>query len=118
MTTWRLSLAAQDDIARILVRSREAFGEQAQARYAELIASGLRAIAGAEAGFAGTARPELGDGVRTWHLRPVSAATAHGRVRKPRHFIVYRMEGDVVVVGRVLHDAMELREHVAADDWD
>ena len=31
-----------------------------------------------------------------------------GIVRQPRHFLVYRLEPGLVVVGRVLHDALEL----------
>lgn len=29
-----------------------------------------------------------------------------------RHFLIYRIEGDLVAGGRVLHDAMELAQHV------
>jgi toxin ParE1/3/4 len=33
-------------------------------------------------------------------------------VRRPRHFLVYRTEPKLVVIGRVLHDAMELARHL------
>ena len=33
--------------------------------------------------------------------------TDSGIVRRPRHFLIYRTETDVTVVGRVLHDAMD-----------
>lgn len=33
-------------------------------------------------------------------------------VRRPRHFFVYRLEPDLLVVGRVLHDAMELEQNL------
>jgi toxin ParE1/3/4 len=32
--------------------------------------------------------------------------------RRPRHFLIYRLDGDIVVIGRVLHDAMELARHM------
>jgi hypothetical protein len=40
-------------------------------------------------------------------------------VRRPRHFLVYRFEPALLVVGRVLHDAMELARHFEPDtSWD
>jgi toxin ParE1/3/4 len=36
-------------------------------------------------------------------------------VHKPRHFLVYRVEPGMLVVGRVLHDAMELSRHLDPD---
>ena len=36
-------------------------------------------------------------------------------VRRPRHFLVYRVEPALLVVGRVLHDAMELERHLNPD---
>jgi toxin ParE1/3/4 len=67
-----------------------------------------------------TERPELGDGVRTWHLRGSrNNRTGPGAVRRPRHFVIYRVDSEVVVIGRVLHDAMELRRHGGTDpSWE
>ena len=40
-------------------------------------------------------------------------------IRRPRHFLVYRVEPALVVVGRVLHDAMELAQHLDPDtSWE
>ncbi|MBW7924067.1 MAG: type II toxin-antitoxin system RelE/ParE family toxin [Burkholderiaceae bacterium] len=40
-------------------------------------------------------------------------------VRRPRHFLIYRMEGDIVVVARLLHDAMEPARHLDPDEsWE
>jgi len=36
-------------------------------------------------------------------------------VRRPRRFLVYRCEPTLVVIGRVLHDAMELARHLDPD---
>ena len=38
--------------------------------------------------------------------------TAAGVVRRPRHFLIYRFKPDLLVVGRLLHDAMELARHL------
>ena len=38
-------------------------------------------------------------------------SNAAGVVRRPRHFLIYRVEPALLVVGRVLHDAMELARH-------
>ena len=38
-------------------------------------------------------------------------SNAAGAVRRPRYFLIYRVEPDLLVVGRVLHDAMELARH-------
>lgn len=40
-------------------------------------------------------------------------------VPRPRHFLVYRVEPRLLVAGRVLHDAMELAQHVdPARSWE
>jgi toxin ParE1/3/4 len=109
---YRLSQAAQADIVRILVWSEQEFGPAARDRYQALIATGLRDIA--ERPPRGEARtcPDLGAGVFVWHLRQSKNRVPGGRVHRPRHFLVYRLDGDLVVVGRVLHDAMQLDRHV------
>jgi hypothetical protein len=46
-------------------------------------------------------------------------ATGAEVVRRPRHFLVYRFEPARLVVGRVLHDAMELARHLDPDtSWE
>jgi toxin ParE1/3/4 len=59
--------------------------------------------------------PELGPDVRSYHLRHSRdrARTEHGIVLRPRHFLLYRIaRADLVGVGRVLHDAMEVERHL------
>ena len=76
MARYRLTHAARADIVAILAWSHERFGEEARERYETLIATAIRDAAerGDELGH--TARPELGDGVFSWHL-------AQSRVRSP-----------------------------------
>jgi toxin ParE1/3/4 len=52
------------------------------------------------------ARVEISSGLRTLHV------ARHGR--RGRHFLLYRVVGQQAIeVGRIPHDAMELRRHVA-----
>jgi toxin ParE1/3/4 len=114
MIRYRLSEAAQGDVLSILAWTHERFGEAARLRYESLIVAALRDVASQPDRPGTLARPELGAGVRTWHLR---LSRDHVKpdvevVRRPRHFLVYRSEPALVVVGRVLHDAMELARHL------
>jgi toxin ParE1/3/4 len=60
----------------------------------------------------------LGDGVRSYHLRQSLTRTIGGVVREPRHFLIYRLDADGVVIGRVLHESMDLERHIdPASTW-
>ena len=117
MFRYRLSEAAQGDIVDILAWTHERFGEPARLRYQSLIVAALRDVACAPERPGSLARPELGARVRSWHLRlsREHVKPGVGIVRRPRHFFVYRLEPGLVVVGRVLHDAMELARHLDPD---
>lgn len=117
MLGYRLSEAAQGDVLGILSWTHEEFGEAARLRYESLIVAALRDVAGKPDRPGSVARPELGAGVRSWHLRLSRHHVKRGMeaVRRPRHFLVYRVESGLVVVGRVLHDAMELAQHLDPD---
>ena len=120
MARYRLTAAAEADILDLLAWSQMRFGEGARRRYERLIATALRDISAAPELPGSAARPELGEGVRTWHLRGSRerARGADGVVHRPRHFLIYRPGGpDRIVVGRVLHDAMELERHLQSGDW-
>jgi len=114
MAEYRLSAAAQADIIDILAWTHEHFGQSARKRYQSLLSTALRDIADEPGRPGSIERPELGDGVRSWHLRlsRERAGAQTGIVRRPRHFLIYRIDNDRVVVSRVLHDAMELERHV------
>ncbi|MBK6851330.1 MAG: type II toxin-antitoxin system RelE/ParE family toxin [Burkholderiales bacterium] len=117
MLRYRLSNAAQADVIDILAWSHEQFGELAGLRYESLIVAALRDVATQPDRPGSIARAELGPGVRSWHLRlsrdHVDAGA--GVVRRSRHFLIYRVEPGLLVVGRVLHDAMELARHLDPD---
>ncbi len=112
MAKYRLTYAAQADIISILAWSHEQFGEEARQRYEALITAAIRDAAARNDELGRTVRPELGDGVFSWHLAQSRAHSRGGDVHRPRHFLICRWDGVVLVVGRVLHDAMELRRHL------
>jgi toxin ParE1/3/4 len=117
MFRYRLSNAAQGDVLEILAWTYERFGEAARLRYESLIVAALRDVASQPDRPGSLARPELGAGVRSWHLRLSREHTKPGvgTVHRPRHFLVYRLQPGLVVVGRVLHDAVELARHLDPD---
>lgn len=110
----RLSDAAQADVVDILVWTQEQFDAAARTRYESLIVAGLRDVAAQPDRSGSIERPELGAGVRSWHLRLSRNHPGTGAVgvRRPRHFLIYRVEFKLLVVGRVLHEAMELAQHL------
>ena len=112
MASYRLTHAAQADIFSILAWSHEKFGTEARERYEALISTAIRDAANRSDEVGRTARPELGAGVFTWHLAQSRTNSPGGHVHRPRHFLICRRDGDVLVVGRVLHDAMEQRRHL------
>lgn len=117
MFRYRLSEAAQGDVVNILAWTDEQFVEAARLRYESLIVAALRDVATQPDRPGSLARPELGSGVRSWHLRLSRDHIRPGAevVRRPRHFLVYRFEPALIVVGRVLHDALELARHMDPD---
>jgi len=111
----RLSAAAEADIIEILENSERDFGRAARDRYDKLLRAALRDLAESAPRPGSAARPELGDDVRSWHLRlSRERAKLDGRaVRRPRHLLLYTLIGDNAVgIMRVLHDAMELHRHL------
>ncbi len=114
MTRYRLSEAAQADLIDILAWIHAHFGDIARQRYESLIVAALRDIASQPDRVGSLERPELGKEVCSWHLclSRERARTDAGIVRHPRHFLIYRTENDMTVIGRVLHDAMELARHL------
>jgi toxin ParE1/3/4 len=115
---YRLSVTAERELGEILAHTELQFGETARLRYQALIVAALTDLA-ADPDCRGTRRrPEIGDGVRIYHLRHSRerARTKRGIVRVPRHFILFKVQTDLIIVGRILYDAMDLDRHVSAED--
>ncbi|WP_369410321.1 type II toxin-antitoxin system RelE/ParE family toxin [Nitrospirillum viridazoti] len=107
---------ARADIRAILAHSNQTFGNLARLRYEALIVQAIRDIAAAPHRFGSVARPELRGW--TYHLRHSRerAHVAGEAVHNPRHLLLYRLEPGVVGIVRVLHDAMDVEQHVPWDD--
>jgi toxin ParE1/3/4 len=119
MATVRLSSAADQDIVRILSHTQPKFGADTRGRYEALLAAGLRDIAAEPDRPGSSLRPELGPGVRIYHLRHCTGQTPVGWVRCPRHLLLYRViRPDRVGVGRILPDGMEVERHLTDDYGD
>jgi len=109
---YRLSAVAISDIDSILRWSASHFGQAAQRRYATLITAAIRDVARDPFGLGARSRPELGDGVYSRHLRLSRDHVTGEPVLAPRHYLIYRVDDDVLVIGRVLHDSMDTERHI------
>ncbi|RUL84611.1 type II toxin-antitoxin system RelE/ParE family toxin [Tautonia sociabilis] len=118
MAHYRLSPQAEQDIEAILAWTHEEFGEKARLRYEALLIRAILDVAEAPECVGSHDRPEIVAGARTYHLRHSRdhVKRSVGRVRRPRHFLLYRTiaEGGVEV-GRILHDSMDLSRHLPDD---
>ena len=116
-----ISQAAQDDIAAILSTTTETFGAEARRRYEKLLVVALRDIASDPKRIGVKQHPECGEGVWSYHLRHSRDRARHDGfvVRSPRHLILFReVEPELLGVGRVLYDAMEIERHLPDDYGD
>jgi len=107
--------SARRDIAEILAWTEENFGVLAMERYQKLIGSAIKDIAENPNRLGSVSRPEIAKSCRTYHLfySRKRAARAGAKVRKPRHFLLFRMtEQGALEIGRVLHDSMDLTEQI------
>ncbi|MBP6011265.1 MAG: type II toxin-antitoxin system RelE/ParE family toxin [Alphaproteobacteria bacterium] len=113
MVQVRLSGPAQADLDRILQRSLDVFGESARDRLEELLKAGLQLIA--DDPWRGRRRDDISRDLLTFHLSLArrSARKRGATVTHPRHLFVYHVPNtDVVEILRVLHDAMDLAQHL------
>src|SRR5580658_9700775 len=106
---------ARSDIASILAWTEENFGPQTLKRYGKLIATAIEQVAANPELVGSSKRPEIAEHCRIYHLffSRKSAGRAGGPIRHPCHFLLYRVtESNVVEIGRVLHDSMELQANL------
>jgi len=93
MTQFRLSPQAEQDVEAILARSHEQFGERVRLHYEELLTQAILDLTEDPRRMGVQERPELANGVFTYHLRHSRDRVSRsiGRIRKPRHFLLYRI---------------------------
>jgi toxin ParE1/3/4 len=109
----RLSPEAEVDLDEILEWSDEQFGPGAALRYAELVIQVLRDLGSDPARPGAKQRPELPQSVYTYHLASsCERVWTGGRVKTPRHFLLYRVAAAHVEVLRILHDSRDLARHL------
>jgi len=118
MGQFTLSPAAERDITSILAWTHEHFGEQARLRYEALLVQAIVDVAEDPERPGCALRDEISSVARTyhlWHSRNHVDKTL-GRVRRPRHFLIYRFTDDnQIEIGRVLHDSMDLPSHLPVE---
>jgi toxin ParE1/3/4 len=115
----RLTAAARADIVDLLDVSFDNLGPISRQRYEALIDAALEDLRLDPEPIGSAARPELGHGLRTYHLRHSQkrARTADGIVRTPRHLLAYdQPHPGLVLVVRVLQDSMDLERNLPRDD--
>jgi toxin ParE1/3/4 len=107
--------AAIKDMEAVLSWTQAEWGELASLRSEALL---IRAIldAATNPDLPGSnRRPEIAASARTYHLTHSRnrVATGIGRVKRPRHFLLYRTRPDgIVEIGRVLHESMDIAKHL------
>lgn len=119
MSCSRLSKVAERDLLSILSWSHDNFGEQGRLRYEGLVTQAMIDLAANPARAGARNRPELGPGAMTYHLRYSRdrVSSSIGRVRKPRHFLIYRVLNDgTLEIARILHESMDLPRHLPPGD--
>jgi toxin ParE1/3/4 len=113
----RLILAplAQQDMESVLRWTHEHFGADARRRYEALLIQAIIDVSGNADLPGSNRRPEIAPAGRTYHLmHSRNHVTAKvGRVKRPRHFLLYRTRADgLVEIGRVLRESMDLPRHL------
>jgi toxin ParE1/3/4 len=108
-----VSPQARKDVSELLRWSEAQFGQEAKGRYRRLVQQAYADLR-ADPDRAGVqSRPDLADSVCFFHVRhSLTRRPQADRVATPRHFIVFRRNGNVLEVLRVLHDAMDIARHL------
>ena len=106
---YRLTPAAESDVAGVLRHTLRRFGAWQQQDYAKLILRAIDMVAEQPLQPASRGRSELGPGVRSFHLH-----LAGRRQGAAAHLLFYRMEVSEprLVILRVLHEAMDPASHL------
>ncbi|HEX3882755.1 MAG TPA: type II toxin-antitoxin system RelE/ParE family toxin [Stellaceae bacterium] len=112
-SSWQvdISLTAANDIQGIISWTRRRFGPPQAVEYGEVIDAALTDLRSGPAILGVKERSEVGSGYYTMHV-------ARGG-RRGRHLILFRVRNPaerIVVVVRVLHDAMDLLRHIPPDN--
>lgn len=113
MARFRLSGPAKADIRQILAVSQARWGAETRVRYAALLTSALRRVAGDPKNPVSADRADLLPALRSFHLRHGRSANPSLPVRHPVHVVFYRiLSPGMVEIVRVLHERADPSRHV------
>jgi len=117
MSRFILSPVAEQDILSILAWTHQQFGEQTRVRYEALLVQAILDVAGDPGRSGVTRRDEICEKAFTYHLwhSRQNVDKSAGRIRKPRHLLLFRVAEEGVEIGRVLHDSMDLERHLPSE---
>jgi toxin ParE1/3/4 len=102
----RFSRHALQDIDEVLAHTLAQFGPRKFEEYQELIRQAMTDIAGDPNAHPARRRAEIHPDARTFHIGR--------RGKRARHFLLYYVASDQRIhIGRLLHDSMDLRRHLA-----
>jgi toxin ParE1/3/4 len=107
-----LAAPADWDFIEIMDWSAERFGASAADRYELLIRQALTDVGEDPFRPGSRQRPELRQGIYTYHLSGSCDRVCGNRVKAPRHFLLYRVLSFRVEVLRILHDSRDLERHL------
>lgn len=99
-----LAAAAQTDLDTIAAWTTVNFGPSQAESYIESILDTIDELTSPTSAARSVAREEIAKGFRTLHMRK--------RGRRGRHFLLYSETPHEVRIHRILHDSMELSQHV------
>jgi toxin ParE1/3/4 len=98
-----LSQLAENDLANIAAWTAENFGQRQAAVYIDALLDTIDELSANEPPRS-KARDEIAIGLRTLHMAK--------RGRTGRHFLVYKRTDDLLIIVRILHDSMEVSNHL------
>src|SRR6185437_10437934 len=102
--TLRFSKQAAEDLDSIIEYTRSDFGEGQVELYKRLVRDAFAALVADPLAPPAKHRPELHPDARVYHLAR--------RGRPARHFLVCRVVDCYVEIARILHDSMDIRQHL------
>lgn len=111
MPQYVLAPEAEQDLEAILSWTDQQYGHQACLRYEALVIQAIADVAAAPERPGTHERNDIAPAVRVYHLRHSRTRVAKpvGRVKSPRHVLVFRLRSDgPVEIARILHDSMDL----------
>lgn len=105
---------ALKDLSSIQVWTESHFGQAISLRYDALIENALAQLLESPDRLGVLQHPGLNSEIHLFHLRFSRNSEKKRWIQSPRHFIVFRVDHDVLTVLRVLHDSMDIQSQLKA----